>query len=400
DVSKDPSNGYNDWAAAAMQAYYKSGGQAAHAGGYYGAPMGGHPHPYMWGPQPMMAAHYGGVPPGPYGYAAMYAAPHPGMQGAAAGAVAPSPYGYPPPQSADGSEVPAAAAMMGMTPMGPMAMPAAQGYPGMQMDYSHDAMAAAAAAAAAASAAGGAAAAGSAPPAAAAAPAAPAAQAAPSKRKRSSQQSHGQDGALATTGGTSLAHSHAQAAPGSGQALALASGSAGEYTSMPSSPSEGPSASAAAAGGGGHAAAGGARGGVGGGMSYNPMGASAADMWTGAAAPAAVVPPSSLGQGVGGKLGARAVGARAGGDAGDVGGSLMYQVPFRGDEREVKRQRRKQSNRESARRSRLRKQAECDELIARQTAVQMENMGLSTELAKVREQYASLCAQNAQLRTM
>eukprot|EP00475_Leptophrys_vorax_P013138 TRINITY_DN194_c2_g1_i2.p1 TRINITY_DN194_c2_g1~~TRINITY_DN194_c2_g1_i2.p1 ORF type:complete len:569 (-),score=93.63 TRINITY_DN194_c2_g1_i2:192-1709(-) len=113
-----------------------------------------------------------------------------------------------------------------------------------------------------------------------------------------------------------------------------------------------------------------------GGMVYTPM-AGPTDMWGGAAG---VVSPPPMGQ-----SGKMTVGRGSGAPT---------------DEREVKRQRRKQSNRESARRSRLRKQAECEELIGRQTSLQMENMGLRTELTKIQENFSSLMAHNAQLRSM
>ncbi|XP_073303213.1 bZIP transcription factor 16-like [Primulina huaijiensis] len=71
--------------------------------------------------------------------------------------------------------------------------------------------------------------------------------------------------------------------------------------------------------------------------------------------------------------------------------------PWIQDERELKRQRRKQSNRESARRSRLRKQAECDELAQRAEAMREENASLRTELARIRNEYEQLLAQNASL---
>ncbi|KAF8398898.1 hypothetical protein HHK36_014762 [Tetracentron sinense] len=67
------------------------------------------------------------------------------------------------------------------------------------------------------------------------------------------------------------------------------------------------------------------------------------------------------------------------------------------DERELKRQRRKQSNRESARRSRLRKQAECEELVQRMEILKGENSSLREELERTREECEKLAAENASL---
>ncbi|XP_077230724.1 bZIP transcription factor 1-B-like [Tasmannia lanceolata] len=67
------------------------------------------------------------------------------------------------------------------------------------------------------------------------------------------------------------------------------------------------------------------------------------------------------------------------------------------DERELKRQRRKQSNRESARRSRLRKQAECEELVKRVETLKEENSSLSTELDHIHEECEKLAMENASL---
>ncbi|XP_068650413.1 bZIP transcription factor 1-B-like isoform X2 [Aristolochia californica] len=68
------------------------------------------------------------------------------------------------------------------------------------------------------------------------------------------------------------------------------------------------------------------------------------------------------------------------------------------DERELKKQRRKQSNRESARRSRLRKQAECEELAKRVEVLMEENKTLKTEVSRFRDEYEHLLAQNTSLK--
>ncbi len=60
------------------------------------------------------------------------------------------------------------------------------------------------------------------------------------------------------------------------------------------------------------------------------------------------------------------------------------------DDREQKRQRRKQSNRESARRSRLRKQAECEQLSEKVTALETENAALKEENRQLREHLARM----------
>ncbi|KAH7425576.1 hypothetical protein KP509_11G060700 [Ceratopteris richardii] len=67
------------------------------------------------------------------------------------------------------------------------------------------------------------------------------------------------------------------------------------------------------------------------------------------------------------------------------------------EERELKRQRRKQSNRESARRSRLRKQAECEELAAKVHTLEAENTTLRSELSRITEQLNKLSSENRSL---
>ncbi|KAK7307553.1 hypothetical protein VNO77_40730 [Canavalia gladiata] len=64
------------------------------------------------------------------------------------------------------------------------------------------------------------------------------------------------------------------------------------------------------------------------------------------------------------------------------------------DERELKRQKRKQSNRESARRSRLRKQAECEELLKRVESLGSENRTLREELQRASEECKKLTSEN------
>lgn len=68
------------------------------------------------------------------------------------------------------------------------------------------------------------------------------------------------------------------------------------------------------------------------------------------------------------------------------------------DERELKRQKRKQSNRESARRSRLRKQAECEELLERVETLSNENHILAKELERLSEECEKVTSENHYLK--
>ncbi|WOL14690.1 G-box-binding factor 3-like isoform X3 [Canna indica] len=67
------------------------------------------------------------------------------------------------------------------------------------------------------------------------------------------------------------------------------------------------------------------------------------------------------------------------------------------DERELKRERRKQSNRESARRSRLRKQAETEELALKVETLSAENSNLKSEIDRLTENSDKLRLENSAL---
>ncbi|CAI7880725.1 unnamed protein product [Closterium sp. NIES-53] len=132
------------------------------------------------------------------------------------------------------------------------------------------------------------------------------------------------------------------------------------------------------AGGGAAGAAGGAGGMVGGGMG-------------GAAG-------GSSGGGVAGGAGGAGAGKKRGAVAGGGGGmGMSSDLWVHSDDREVKKQRRKQSNRESARRSRLRKQAECEDLMGRVRALTDENQTIRVELQRMQEECHKMAQQNALL---
>ncbi|XP_072993922.1 common plant regulatory factor 1-like isoform X1 [Typha latifolia] len=67
------------------------------------------------------------------------------------------------------------------------------------------------------------------------------------------------------------------------------------------------------------------------------------------------------------------------------------------DERELKREKRKQSNRESARRSRLRKQAETEELATKVEALKAENTTLRSEISRLTENAEKIRLENSAL---
>lgn len=77
-----------------------------------------------------------------------------------------------------------------------------------------------------------------------------------------------------------------------------------------------------------------------------------------------------------------------------IGGERAITNQWIHDDRELKREKRKQSNRESARRSRLRKQAECEELLAKVEKLTNENQTLREELQRLSEVCQKLASEN------
>ncbi|KAL5989245.1 Common plant regulatory factor [Asimina triloba] len=76
---------------------------------------------------------------------------------------------------------------------------------------------------------------------------------------------------------------------------------------------------------------------------------------------------------------------------------LAFELQKALDERELKREKRKQSNRESARRSRLRKQAETEELAAKVESLTQENVSLRSEMSRLTEKSEKLRKENSVL---